>query len=253
VLPLAHLYGRRPLVLAHRGASAYAPENTLSAFRLALEMGADGFELDVTLSADGQPVVLHDDTLDRTTDGRGPAGRLTLTELRGLDAGYRGKFEDRFAGERLPTLDEALEAAGGRAIVNIELKRDRSRGPGLAQAVVDRLRAHGLERRVIVSSFQFSHLRRVKALAPEVPVGVLYNTAVFGPWLHRWLSRSFRAEAHHPWQVGLTAQTVAWYHAQGYRVNTWTVNDPADMRRLIAAGVDGLITDRPDVAAQMRE
>ena len=122
---------RRPLNIAHRGASAYAPGNTLAAFRLALEMGADGFELDVMLSADGHLVVIHDDTVDRTTDGRGPVRQKTLAELKTLDA---GKFDARFAGERIPTLQEVLDlVAGNRAFVIVELKADSLRGNGLEE------------------------------------------------------------------------------------------------------------------------
>ncbi|MCC7360725.1 MAG: hypothetical protein IT317_14685 [Anaerolineales bacterium] len=121
MLPAAHLYpARLPAVIAHRGASADAPENTLSAFALALEQGADGLELDVTLSADGVPVVIHDDTLDRTTDGRGRVARHTLAELKGLDAGYAARFGSKFAGQRLPTLDEVFAAFGQRTIINVE-------------------------------------------------------------------------------------------------------------------------------------
>jgi len=122
----------KPLNIAHQGASAYAPGNTLAAFRLALEMGADGFELDIMLSADGHLVVIHDDTVDRTTDGSGPVRQKTLAELKALDAGAR--FDACFAGERIPTLQEVFDlVAGNRAFVNVELKADSLRGNGLEE------------------------------------------------------------------------------------------------------------------------
>src|SRR5436853_1370309 len=131
-LGLGYLYPHVPLVLGHRGASGYAPENTLSAFNLAMDQGADGVELDVTLSADGVPVVIHDDTLDRTTSGHGPVGALTLAQLKRLDAGYAAQFGKQFAGERLPTLAEVFAAYGQRTFINVELKHDHSPGRLLA-------------------------------------------------------------------------------------------------------------------------
>lgn len=252
MLPAAHLYPQTPLILGHRGASAYAPENTLAAFGRALALGADGFELDVTLSADGVPVVIHDDTLDRTTNGRGPVSGLALAELKQLDAGYAARYGAAFAGEPLPTLDEVFAAYGQRAIINVELKSDRTAGRQLAARVVDRVRAHGLEARVLISSFQFSNLKRVRALDPALPIGLLYMSAAGGARLVRCLTPRLAPEAHHPGHTALTAAAIEWYHRQQLRVNTWTVNAEAELRRLTVAGVDGLITDRPDLAAALR-
>jgi glycerophosphoryl diester phosphodiesterase len=245
---LAHFYPVTPLIFAHRGASAHAPENTLPAFGLALEQGADGIELDVTLSADGVPIVIHDDTLDRTTTGRGPVAARTLAELRALDAGFPASFGDRHVGTHLPTLDEVFGAYGQQALFNVELKHDRSSGRRLAAATVSVIGAHAMQRRVLISSFQFSNLRRVRALDPNLPIGLLYVSAAFSRRLVRWLTASLRPEAHHPSTYLLTPSTVAWYHEHGLRVNTWTVNDAEAMRTLAAAGVDGLITDDPALA-----
>ena len=182
-LKLANLYPRTPLIFGHRGASAYAPENTLAAFRLALGQGADGVELDVILSADGVPMVIHDDTLDRTTTGLGSVSRLTLAELKQLDAGYPARFGTQFPTERIPTLAEVFAACGDQTVFNIELKHDRSPGLQLAARVVELIHASGRQERVLVSSFQFSSLGRVKALDPNLPVGLLYMAPVFGPRL----------------------------------------------------------------------
>jgi glycerophosphoryl diester phosphodiesterase len=252
-LGLAQLYTRRPLILGHRGASANAPENTLAAFRLAVEQGADGVELDVTLTADGVPVVIHDDTLDRTTSGHGAVSALSLAEIQSLDAGYPDKFAAQFCGQRIPTLAEVFEVAGESTIINIELKHDRSPGRQLAARVVDRIHAHRRGERVIVSSFQFSNLGRVKALDPKLPVGLLYMAPVIGPRLALHLARKLPHEAHHPPAAGLTAGAIDWYHQHGLRVNAWTVDDEAQMRRLAEAGVDGLITNRPGLAVRVRE
>jgi glycerophosphoryl diester phosphodiesterase len=249
---LAHLYPKIPLLLGHRGASAYTPENTLVAFRRALELGADGFELDVTLSADGVPVVIHDDTVERTTDGQGRVDRLTLAQLKQLDAGYRAKFGAEFAGEPIPTLAEVLAGLGQRALINVELKKDPSPDRKLAETVVALIREHGVAERVVVSSFYYDNLRRVKAIAPPLPVGLLYSPDEPLRMLRAWLRPGVHAEAHHPYYRLINMSTLRWYHARGYRVNVWTVNAEADLARLTRLGVDGIITDRPDVGVRVR-
>ncbi|MEP7356598.1 MAG: glycerophosphodiester phosphodiesterase family protein [Anaerolineales bacterium] len=245
---LGYLYRHTPLILGHRGASAYAPENTLSAFKLALAQGADGVELDVTLSADGVAVVIHDDSLDRTTSGHGPVGAQSLAALKQLTAGYPARFGQQFRDEKLPTLAEVFAGLPPEAIVNVELKRDHSTERELAAKVVALIHEGGMERRVLISSFQYSSLRRVKALDSKLPVGLLYSSSLGGPRLARCVAGTLPHEAHHPSYERLTAASVAWYHAHGWRVNAWTVDDAADLRRLAAAGVDGLITNRPDTA-----
>ncbi len=254
MLPLSHLYHRTPLIFGHRGAAAHAPENTLPAFERALELGADGIELDVALSADGVPVVIHDDTLDRTTNGTGPVGACRLAELAALEAGYPARFGARFAGTRLPTLEDVFAQFGQQAVINVELKRAHARAQALAEAVVALIDRYGLQARVIVSSFQLSHLRRVRALRPGLAIGVLYNTRAAGERAQRALTAALAPgrppEADHPAVWGLTPEAVAARHARGCRVNTWTVNHAADLRSLAAAGVDGVITDDPRIARE---
>ncbi len=249
---LPQFYPRLPLILGHRGASAYAPENTLAAFRRALELGADGFELDVTLSADGVPVVIHDDTVDRTTDGSGLVAGLALAQLQQLEAGFHARFGAEFTGERIPTLAEVFAELGPRALVNVELKRDPSPGRELAGKVVELIHAHSLERRVLLSSFYYDNLQRARQADPTLPVGLLYDPSEPGRILQAWLKPGVRPEAHHPHYRLVGALTLRWYRRRGYRVNVWTVNAEADLRRLMRLGVDGLITDRPDVAARLR-
>jgi glycerophosphoryl diester phosphodiesterase len=235
----------RVLNIAHQGASAAAPPNTLAAFHKALELGADGVEFDVHLSADGVPVVIHDFTVDATTDGSGRVADLTLAELRQLDAG--ATFDPSFAGQRIPTLDEVLEAVGDRLLLNVELKSVGLRDDGLEQAVIAQVERRGLDESVLLSSFNPFSLRRVKRIAPHVPVGLLYAPDLPLPLRRAWLAFVAPHEARHPEHTMVDASTVAWARRRGYRIHTWTVDDPDEMRRLIGLGVDGIITNLPDV------
>jgi len=225
---------------------ASAPQNTLAAFRQAVEFGADGVELDVHLSQDGAVVVIHDFVVDRTTDGAGRVAEKTLAQLKALDAG--SKFSQQFAGERTPTLSEVFDALGGKLLVNIELKApDRSRDASLVAPALAVVRQHGMDRRVLFSSFNPCVLRAMKQLAPDIPVGLLYapNSPIYAR--RAWLDPFEPHEARNPHFSMLTGPIIRWYHTRGLRVNMWTVNEPDEMRRLIAAGVDGIITNKPDV------
>ena len=235
----------RPLNLAHRGASAYAPENTLAAFRLAAEMGADGIELDSKLSRDGRVVIVHDLTVDRTTDGSGRVSSLTLEELKRLDAG--SKFAAEFVEERVPTLEETLYAIGDRLLINVELTNYASRNDGLERKVVDVIERRGLVERVMVSSFDPLSLRKVKRAASHIVCGLLVAPDM-PVYLHRaWLARLIPGlDAHHPHHTMIDAALVRRLHRRSKRINTCTVNEELAMRRLVAIGVDGIMTDRPD-------
>ena len=236
----------RPLNLAHRGASAYAPENTLAAFRLAAEMGADGVELDAKLSRDGAIVVVHDATVDRTTNGSGRISDLTLGQLKAFDAG--SYFHSTFAGERIPTLDDVIDAVGDRLIINIEVTNYTSRRDGLELKVVERIARDGIADRVMISSFSPLALRRVKRAAPSLVCGLIYPAGAGAFFRHAWLARLIPGlEAQHPHFSLVNPAFVRRLHGRGQKVNTWTVNEEADMRRISAAGVDVIMTDRPDV------
>ena len=234
-------WGGRPLVLGHRGARREAPENTLPAFRRALEVGADGVELDARLSADGQVIVFHDDRLERTTDGRGAVARASWDELRHLDAGSH--FSPAFAGTRICTLAEALEVLRPARLVNVELK-----GPpedtGLERRVLEVVRQAGLGERVVFSSFAPEHLRRLRALDGGAALAWLYN------WL--WQTEQAFALAGevglwglHPAGRAVRAGLIRRAHQLGLRVVPWTVNAEAAVLRMARWGIDGLITDRP--------
>ena len=224
----------------------------MAAFRLALAQGADGVELDVALSANGAVVVIHDDTVDRTTDGAGRVDRLTLAQLKRLDASSPGKFGAQFAGERIPTLDEVFQALPAPALINVELKRDTSPGRNLAAEVVALVRARGLEERVWLSSFYYDNLARAKRLAPRLPVGLLYAPDEPLRMLQAWLWPGVRAQAQHPYHLLAQALAVRWWHWRGYRVNVWTVNTEPAMRHAMQHGVDAVITNYPDVAVRVR-
>jgi len=244
-LPLGDFYRGRLLNFAHRGARRQAPENTLPAFERAVELGADGIELDVHLSADGVPVVIHDFDVDKTTDGTGAVAKKTLAELRELDAGAH--FSPQFAGTRIPTLMEVFEAVGNRVLINIELKSYGS-SPQLAQAVIDQVGAFNLIGRVLISSFSPFVLRQVRRLRPELPVGYLYAPDLPLPLAKGWLARPVIGvhEARHPHFSMVDERYMDWARKNRYRVNVWTVNEPSDIERMRRLGVDMIISDYPE-------
>ncbi|HWP35236.1 MAG TPA: glycerophosphodiester phosphodiesterase family protein [Thermodesulfobacteriota bacterium] len=254
---------RRPLVIAHRGASAYAPENTLAAFRAAIALGADMLELDVQLTADRRLAVIHDQAIDRTCDGRGFVAEMTLAELQRFDAGLW--WGPGFAGERIPALEEVLALARGRVAVNIEAKvpaGEPAEGSGreaLAEALVAALAEAGSGLTVLVSSFDAGVLRRLRARAPALTLGLLCEARIEGPAGFRpgrlapylALAAELGAVSLHPYWRFTGPRLVDAAHAAGLRVYPWTVNRERDLRRLIAIGVDGIITDRPDRLARL--
>ena len=243
----------RPRVIAHRGASGHAPENTLAAFLLAAEMGADGIELDVHLTADGEVVVIHNDTVDATTDGRGPVRALTLHELQALDAGRW--YDARYAGERVPTLAEVFQAIGHRLLINVEIKAERGlastkRERGQLEAEVVRLvEDSAMSQHVLISSFSASTLRRVHRLNPSIALGFLYlqlPRLTSGPLLRLIRAWVVPYDALHPALGWVDAGHAAWARRMGLPVNVWTVNAADDMRRMRNLEVGGIITNYPD-------
>jgi glycerophosphoryl diester phosphodiesterase len=226
------LTATRPLIIGHRGASADAPENTLAAFALALEQNADGIEFDVQLCADGVPVIMHDDTVDRTCDGVGRVADLTLADLRMMT----------IAGEHdIPTLDELFATIGRGGLYNVELKALGMNDGGLAEAVARCVAAHHVAERVLISSFSPFIVREARRHLPRgVPVGHLRENR-----LARLSHYIVPAEADHPEHTLVEESSMAWARRRGLRVNVWTVDDPAEARRLIDLGVHGLITNRP--------
>jgi glycerophosphoryl diester phosphodiesterase len=251
-----------PLNLAHRGASARAPENTLDSFRLAVEAGAGGLELDVHMSRDGEIVVIHDATVDRTTDGSGTVAGMTLGELRGLDAGYRFSpdggqtFPYRGRGVRIPTLAEVY-AEFPAAYVNIEIKEAQ---PGVEKAVMDVLR--GAEERTLVVSNRHGVVTRFRRLCGDrISTGASRREIRDFYLLSRLrLERSY-SPPYDALQVPIdyrgiplvTPRFLEAAHSRGVRVDVWTINDAGEMRRLLDLGVDVIMTDRPETLTDVLE
>jgi glycerophosphoryl diester phosphodiesterase len=244
----------RPLVFAHRGGGALAPENTLAAFDNAVALGADGLELDVHLSRDGVVMVQHDPTLDRTTDLKGPIAGRTAAELAVADAGWHftrgGEYPFRGGGVRVPKLAEIL-ARYSRVRVIIELKTG---SPELARAVVAAVRAADAIERVCVGSFDVRGLRVVRALEPAIATSAARGEvalALAKVWCRWPLAKAVYGGFQVPERSGRTRVVSSSFVKAAHRarlgVQVWTVDQPEDARRLLSLGVDALITDRPDL------
>ena len=231
------------LIIAHRGFSGAAPENTLSAFRKAIEADSDMIELDVHLSGDGEVVVIHDDTLDRTTTGRGRVSDYTLEELKRLDAG--SWFGRAFAGERIPALKEVLELCQDRLQVNIELKAG-----GLGKPVIDlsdrslrEVERAGMADHVLFSSFDLAAIKRIQMKKPGIPVALITAR----PWNSpAGLAREVCFTILNCRSKTLNRNNLSKAHQEGLRVNVWTVNTEKEMAHFVSMGVDGIITNYPD-------
>ena len=230
------------LNIAHRGASEYAPENTFAAFDMALDMGVNHVELDVHFSRDGHIVVVHDDTLDRTTDGSGPVADLTLAELRELDAG--AWFGPEYAGERIRTLAELFERYKGRLHFHIEIK---AHADGLASRVADLVRAYGLTGDVTITSFWKPWLEEVRAYAPELTTGWLVPLGPTG-WDDSITEQAIALGLDQvcPRANITTPELVRTLHERGFTVRCHGVYSEELMRHAVECGADGMTTNFPD-------
>lgn len=238
-----------PLVIAHRGASDEAPENTLASFERAIEMGADAIELDVKLSADGEAVIIHDDTVDRTTDGTGTVAEMTLAQLKQLDAG--APFDPKFTGEHIPTLREVIDLVDGRAIIFIELKTVSLTPTDLEGTVIDIVNETDTADKTILISFNPFSLIAAKRKTSEIPLGLLYTDETSAYLRDRWFAPFIHPEALLPRRQMVTLEHVQEMRDRGHPVFVWTVDEPEDMEEIIGMGVEGIITNRPDVALQI--
>lgn len=239
----------KTLILAHRGASAYAPENTMEAFELAAKMGADGMELDVHLTSDGEVVVCHDEKIDRTSNGQGLITSYTLSELKAMDFGYHF-YDGQRKGIKLPTLDEVYGLlAPLDMIVNVEIK---SANPDIAKACDDIAKRHKMEKNVIYSSFNHFQIQKAKEVIGDAFIAPLYSFNMLNPWNY---CVDIGAAAVHPklTQIRLLPDYVKSCHDRGIRVHTWTANTEGDISFLLDAGVDAIITNYPDVALKLRD
>lgn len=239
----------KTLILAHRGASGYAPENTMEAFELAGKMGSDGIELDVHFTADGEVVVLHDEKIDRTSNGQGLVTDYTLSELKAMDFGYHFYSEQR-KGVKIPTLDEVYELVAPLGmIVNVEIK---STNPDIVKVCDIIAERHGMRDNIIYSSFNHFQIQKVKEVIRNAFIAPLYSFNMLNPWNY---CLDIGARATHPkqTQIRLLPDYVKNCHDRGIRVHTWTVNAEEDIAFLLESGVDALITNYPDVAIRLRD
>jgi glycerophosphoryl diester phosphodiesterase len=232
--------------VAHRGAAGYAPENTIAGFDLAVDMKADYIEIDVQRSKDGELVVIHDTTVDRTTDGTGKVGDLTLQQLQQLDAG--SWKEESFAGETIPAFEEILDRYHGKVGILIELKAPELY-PGIEEQVAEALKERNLDQpqneKIIIQSFNFQSMKKTDQLLPKVPVGVLTSnrTHTTAEALKEF---STYAEWFNPSYGIVTEEVVDQVHAQGMQIGSWTVRSQEAADFLFDMNVDAIITDYPD-------
>ncbi|MFX3625181.1 MAG: glycerophosphodiester phosphodiesterase [Ectobacillus sp.] len=238
---------KQPLIFAHRGVKSTHPENTMIAFLEAERIGTHGIELDIHLSKDGEIIVIHDETLDRTTNGSGLVHQHTLQELKRLDAGRY--FNPAFQGEAIPALREVLQwLQTNKLLVNIELKNDIIPYPGLEEKAVALVRELGLENRTIFSSFHHDSIALLAALAPDIDRAILYHHPIADPLQEAAIRK---AKGLHPNFQLLTKDFVQEAQAKGYAIRPYTINEYEDLRTMIDCGVDVIITDYPARAFEL--
>ena len=235
-----------PLIIAHRGSSAHAPENTLPAFQLALDQAADGIELDVMLSKDQELIVIHDSNLERTTNGTGKVNESLSSELKKLDAGVW--FGEGFKNTRLPLLSEVYDLIGDKMLINVELKNYHNPKDNLAELALTLTKEHKLIDSVLFSSFNAFNLTRLKKLDPHAKTGLLCLPGKSGAPFRGLIGRLFKYDALHPYYKDTSPQLLKTSHQRKKQFNVWTVNEVADLQRMAALGVDAIITDDPQHA-----
>ncbi len=239
-------------IIAHRGANKRAPQNTLPAFQKAIEMGTDGFETDVHLTKDGVPVICHNYTIDETSNGTGAIEKMTLDELKKFDFG--AYYSKEFKGTPLPTLEEFLQLAAnkGLKVLNIELKpeKDTARRETLVRKTLELVKQYGMSDILLISSFSKEILEFIKKIdktcetAFLYPAGYLRAHLAFLPPIK--LMKLLKCKAAHPHKLCIRGNFVEKAHKNAMAVNVWTINESEEIRNMIKAGVDGIITDCPD-------
>lgn len=243
-------------VISHRGANRRAPQNTIPAFEHSIKIGVDGFETDIHLTKDGVPVVCHNYTIDETSTGKGEIRNMNLEELRQYDFG--SYFHEKYAGTKLPTLEEFLTLCetADIEIMNIEIKPPLDGNMEIVAKTIDAVKAHGLFDRLLISSFDANVLVECKKVDPNCKTGLLYcpkqkefyTKLLFG---YVKVAKEIKADYFHPHFSSVNSRFVRRLHAIGVKVNVWTVNDEKVAKYLLRCGVDGLITDLPDVMNEL--
>ena len=240
----------QPIIIAHRGGADLVPENTLAGFKKAINLGVDMIEIDVHLSKDSNIIVIHDEKLDRTTNGSGEIKNMTLSEIKKYDAG--SWFNDAFREERVPTLDETFRLINGKSILLIEIKEGDERYPGLEKRIVESIHKHNANAWIVVQSFNKNSILRVKKMDPSILTYYLVSSEFDELYSHiaekvkngEKIVKQFDGIAPH--YSHLDSAKVELMHLAGFKVFTWTVNKPKDMIKMINMNVDGIITNSPD-------
>ncbi|MGO1369425.1 glycerophosphodiester phosphodiesterase [Senegalia sp. (in: firmicutes)] len=239
----------KPIIYAHRGAKGYRPENTMAAFKLAMEMGADGIETDIHLSKDGYLVLIHDEKIDRTTTKKGYIKDMTLAQIKLLDAG--SKFSEEFAGEEIPTLEELIILTKNTNIIlNIEIKNNKMNYPKIEEKLVELIKKYKIEERVIISSFNHNTIYKIKELDENLKTGILYSRNIKRPIR---FAKNIRADALHPKHKRVDFKLMIKAKLTGLEINTFTINNTKQMNKMFKYRVDGIITDYPDKAIEFRK
>lgn len=247
---------RNPIVVAHRGASGYAPENTMAAIKKAITMGVDMIEIDVQLSKDKEVVLMHDLTVDRTTNGKGKVRDLYLEEIKKLDAGKW--FSSEFLGEKVPTLEEVIQAINGQCKLLIEVKRVKSKKLEIENKIVQLINKYNAYNWCIVQSFETQVIKNIQALDKSIECHKLVTMNISVLPLHidsriktGTIYKYKTVQSINPYFKMLNKRKVNKIHSRGQKIITWTVNEPEDMKRMIEMGVDGIITNYPDRLIQL--
>lgn len=231
----------KTIIYAHRGASGTAPENTMAAFEKAVALGAHGIECDVQMTKDGKIVICHDETIDRTSNGKGFIKDMTYEEIRSLDMG--SWFGAEYAGERMPLLEELLDLIKKNGMyLNIELKNGIILYEGMEDKVVDMVKSFGLQDKTIFSSFNHYSVFDVKRKYPELITGALYMEGLYQPW--RYL-KELGCDCAHPFYMAARPEINEGYRQHDITINVFTVDDPKTAGLLVKSGVEGIITNYP--------
>ncbi|MGM0545864.1 MAG: glycerophosphodiester phosphodiesterase [Bacteroidota bacterium] len=239
-------------IIAHRGASAYYPENTMIAFEKAVELGANMIEIDIALSKDGVPVIFHDAKLNQHTNGKGRLRNFTLQELKKLDAG--SWYSARYSGQKIPTLEEVLAFASGTIALNIEIKPvavSNNFESGIEQKALQLVKKYNMENHVLFSSFDYRALHHLKELGPEIPVALLYEKKQSRKLLPNQLVKKYQVDAFNCSIRQLKKKWIADLNEHQIPSFIYTVDKKSQMRKLIKAGVVGIFTNKPNVLREV--
>lgn len=252
LLKLLNRSYKEPIIIAHRGASAYFPENTMAAFEAAVAMNADMIELDVLLSKDGVPVVFHDAKLDAHSNGKGLVSSFALKELKKLDAG--SWFDVKFSGQQIPTLEEVLDFAAGKIALNIEIKTEAvtdQMANGVEEKALGLVNEYRMQEHVLFSSFDYRVITHIKKLVPEMPVAILYEKKQSGKLLPSELIKKYNVDAFNCSYRQLTKRRLQDLKSHNISFFVYTINDKKRMQKLLDLGVSGIFTNKPDVLREV--